>query len=121
MTVGMGVDNFRSGNNLLNLFKFETGDVSGKDPAILHEFTDNNQKAMITKRLPKFKTLDAREVEEYIRHSGGRIVDYAGSFDYTMCNVYKYLTYFHNLQNLFDLEFFQCKLSAKAHSITGLE
>jgi hypothetical protein len=42
MTVGMGVDNFRSGNNLLNLFKFETGDVSGKDPAILHEFTDNN-------------------------------------------------------------------------------
>lgn len=38
-----------------------------------------------------------------------------------MCNVYKYLVYFHHLQNLFDLTFFQCKLSAKAHSITGLE
>ena len=43
MTVGMGVDNFRNGNNnLLNLFKYETGDVSGKDPMLLHEFTDNN-------------------------------------------------------------------------------
>jgi hypothetical protein len=49
------------------------------------------------------------------------VTDFKESYDYSACTAAKYLMYFHNLQNLFDLEFFQAKLTARAHSITGLE
>lgn len=85
-----------------------------------HEFWDNNHKKMIMSKVPKITCMNAKEIEGFIKEKG-RITDFKQAYDYSKVKVMNYLNYFHNLQNLFDLQFFMSKLGAKAHSICGLE
>jgi hypothetical protein len=67
-----------------------------------HMFWENNHKSMIMSKVPKITQMNAKEIDSYIKEKG-RIVDFKQAYDYTKTNTSKYLSYFHNLQNLFDL------------------
>ena len=75
---------------------------------------------MIMSKVPKMNVMNSKEIDAFIKEKG-RITDFKQAYDYSKTQAGKYLNYFHNLQNLFDLQFFMCKLGAKAHSICGLE
>ncbi len=66
------------------------------------------------------KEVDMKEAESNI-DTKGRFVDYRGTFTIHDHFLYKYLFYFRQLQNLFDLEYFRSKLSSRAHSMAQLE
>lgn len=105
---------------MIKNFDFDVGDVTGKDSGLRHQFWEDKHKAMIMSKVPKMNVMNSKEIDAFIKEKG-RIADFKQAYDYSKTQAGKYLNYFHNLQNLFDLQFFMCKLGAKAHSICGLE
>ena len=106
--------------NMGELFKFELGDPTGEDYDRKPEFSSNDQKALIRKRVPHLTVMDVKESREASR-GRLRFVDFKESYNYESNVVVQYLYYMRQLSNLFDLEFFANKLPSKTFSIAGLE
>jgi hypothetical protein len=66
------------------------------------------------------KEIDLKEAEKNLE-AKGRFVDFRHSYTIADTLVFKYLSYFRNLQNLFDLEYFKSKLTTRSHSMAQLE
>lgn len=79
-----------------------------------------NQKSILKKRIASVKEIELKDAEKNIE-AKGRFVDIRGAFTVADTLVFKYLGYFRNLQNLFDLEYFKSKLSTRSHSMAQLE
>lgn len=75
---------------------------------------------MIKQRCPNIKEIDLKEAEKN-QETKGRFVDFRHSFTIADTLIFKYLHYFRNLQNLFDLEYFKNKLSTRSHTMAQLE
>ena len=80
------------------------------------EFFVNDQKSLLVKRGFKFTPLDLKETE-----AKERFVDFRESYHYETSMVTRYLMYFKQVSNLFDLEFFVNKLPSRAHSAAAME
>ena len=84
------------------------------------EYFKQNQKQIIKSRIPILKEVEMREAESNLE-TKGRFVDFRHSFTVGDTLIYKYLFYFRQLQNVFDLEYFRSKLSSRSHSMAQLE
>lgn len=64
--------------------------------------------------------MDIKDTEESVKRKG-RYVDFKEAFHIQTYDPLKYLYYFKQFTNLFDIEFFIHKLHSNAHSLAGLE
>ena len=88
--------------------------------ANLVAYFKQNQKTLLRSKCISLKEADLKEAEKNIE-AKGRFVDFRHSFTIADTMVFKYLSYFRNLQNLFDLEYFRSKLTTRSHSMAQLE
>ena len=88
--------------------------------ANLVAYFKQNQKTLLRSKCISLKEADLKEAEKNIE-AKSRFVDFRHSFTIADTLVFKYLSYFRNLQNLFDLEYFRSKLTTRSHSMAQLE
>lgn len=104
------------------LYKYNLDLVTEKTKALDNgtALFDPDQKGVMKSFHPVMSVMSIEEAEQSIAEFG-RFVDYKEAPGVKKTLVYKYLYYFRQLGNLFDLEYFRSKLAAKAKSIVTLE
>jgi hypothetical protein len=109
------------GLNQSSLYKFDIfGPIADVDSLQKPSLWYNDHIHLIKAKLPKLTRLDIKESDNQMKERL-RLVDFKEAYNLKGNLVLKYLSYFRNFQNLFDLEFFLTKLPSKSRSIAGLE
>jgi hypothetical protein len=103
------------------LWQFDVFGKESPDPAKqLPSLLQNEHLGLVKARLPRLTTIDIKEADN-VSKERLRLVDFREAYNLSGNLATKYLFYFRNLQNLFDLEFFINKLPSKTRNMSGLE
>jgi hypothetical protein len=104
--------------NLPDCFNYDLGNSNENKPA---EFASRNSLELIRKRLPKLTLADSIDADAVIKEKG-RLVEFEQAYDYNSAsNVVRFLRYWKQVSNIFDLEFFMNKLASSAFVIANVE
>lgn len=93
-------------------------DQEKSTPALL---INDDSLSLIKNKLPRITLHEIAASESNLKEKQ-RFVDFEQAFNYDCTGFsFKMLAYFYNLQNLFDLEFFACKLSSSSATMANVE
>jgi hypothetical protein len=104
--------------NIPRSFDYDFGNANEDK---LTEFAGNNQLELIQQRLPRITLTDSIDVDQVVKDRS-RLVEFEEAYDYnSVSNVVKFLRYWKQVSNIFDLEFFINKLASSAFAISNVE
>jgi len=111
------IDAFKEANMPKN-FVYELGNTQeGTLPEIV---TCEDHLVMIKQKVQKCTYAESGDVDLVVKERL-RLVEFEEAFDYSKSELVKYLRYWKQVQNIYDLEFFVNKLASSAFAISNVE
>jgi hypothetical protein len=117
LNLDVNVEKFKQAN-LPSNFNYELGSQTEE---IQSEFASDNLLQQIKAKVPKLTLTESRDVDLVVKDRF-RLVEFQEAFDYNESGkLVRYLRYWKQVSNIYDLEFFINKLGSSAFSMANVE